>query len=95
MLQKTNNRKNTDMIMQTFELVVLFIAALATGGLMVNWAGLARAMAQLSPSTYVELHQTTNRTFDPYMPVVVAGAIVGGVVSVSIFFESHVTKNRG
>jgi len=28
---------------------------------MVNWAGLARAMAQLSPSTYVELHQSTNR----------------------------------
>ena len=37
-------------------------------------------MAQLSPSTYVELHQSTNRTFDPYMPVVVVGAIVGGVV---------------
>ena len=52
--------------MHAFELIVLFIAALATGGLMVNWAGLARAMAQLSPSTYVELHQSTNRTFDPY-----------------------------
>ena len=37
-------------------------------------------MAQLSPSTYVELYQSTNRTFDPYMPVVVVGAIVGGVV---------------
>src|SRR5215469_5598658 len=66
--------------MHTLELIVLLIAALATGGLMVNWAGLARAMAQLSPSTYVELHQSTNRTFDPYMPVVVVGAIVGGVV---------------
>ena len=62
------------------ELIVLLMAALATGGLMVNWAGLARAMAQLSPSTYVELHQSTNRTFNPYMPVVVVGAIVGGVV---------------
>jgi len=66
--------------MHTFELMVLFIAALATGGLMVNWAGLARAMAQLSPSAYVEFHQSTNRTFDPYMPIVVGGAIVGGVV---------------
>ena len=47
---------------------------------MVNWAGLARAMAQLSPSTYVELHQSTNRTFDPYMPIVVVGAVVGGAV---------------
>ena len=65
--------------MHIFELLVLLIAALATGGLMVNWAGLARAMAQLSPSTYVELHQSTNRTFDPYMPIVVGGAIVGGV----------------
>jgi Domain of unknown function (DUF1772) len=64
--------------MHTLELIVLLIAALATGGLMVNWAGLARAMAQLSPSTYVEFHQSTNRTFDPYMPVVVVGAIVGG-----------------
>jgi Domain of unknown function (DUF1772) len=66
--------------MHTLELIVLFIAALATGALMVNWVGLARAMAQLSPLTYVELHQSTNRTFDPYMPVVVVGAIVGGVV---------------
>lgn len=47
------------------ELIVLLMAALATGGLMVNWAGLARAVAQLSPSTYVELHQSTNRTFNP------------------------------
>jgi uncharacterized membrane protein len=66
--------------MYTLELIVLLIAALATGGLMVNWVGLARAMAQLSPSTYLELHQTTNQTFQPYMPVVVVGAIVGGVV---------------
>ena len=66
--------------MHTLELIVLLIAALATGGLMVNWVGLARAMAHLSPSTYVELHQTTNRTFQPYMPVLVVGAIAGGVV---------------
>jgi uncharacterized membrane protein len=66
--------------MHALELIVLLMAALATGGLMVNWVGLARAMAQLSPSTYVELHQTTNRTFQPYMPVVVVGAVVGGVV---------------
>jgi len=66
--------------MHTLELIVLLIAALATGGLMVNWVGLARAMAQLSPSTYVEFHQSTNRTFDPYMPLVVVGSIVGGLV---------------
>jgi len=65
--------------MHTLELIVLLKAALATGGLMVNWVGLARAMAQLPPSTYVEFHQTTNRTFQPYMPVVVLGAIIGGV----------------
>jgi hypothetical protein len=47
--------------MHTFELIVLLMAALATGGLMVNWAGLARAMALLSPSIYVELHESTNR----------------------------------
>ena len=66
--------------MYALELIVLLVAALATGGLMVNWVGLARAMAQLSPCTYVELHQSTNRTFQPYMPIVVVGAIVGGVV---------------
>ena len=65
--------------MYTLELIVLLMAALATGGLMVNWVGLARAMAQLSRSTYVELHQSTNRTFVPYMPVVVVAAILGGV----------------
>ena len=66
--------------MHTLELIVLLMAALATGGLMVNWVGLTRAMAPLSPSAYVEFHQSTNRTFDPYMPIVVVGAIVGGVV---------------
>ena len=47
---------------------------------MVNWIGLGRAMSRLSVSTYVEFHQATNRTFDPYMPIVVVGAILGGIV---------------
>jgi uncharacterized membrane protein len=61
-------------------LVVVFLAALATGGLMVNWVGLARAMSRLSQSAYVEFHQATNHTFDPYMPIVVVGAMLGGIV---------------
>jgi hypothetical protein len=60
---------------------VLLLAALATGGLMVNWIGLGRAMSRLSVSAYVEFHQHTNRTFDPYMPIVVIGALAGGVVT--------------
>ena len=61
-------------------LVALFLAALATGGLMVNWIGLARAMARISSAAaYTEFHQATNRTFDPYMPIVVLGAIAGGI----------------
>jgi uncharacterized membrane protein len=59
---------------------VVFIAALATGGLMVNWIGLGRAMSRLSVSTYIEFHQATNHTFDPYMPIVVVGALLGGIV---------------
>jgi anthrone oxygenase-like protein len=62
------------------QLLVLLFASLATGGLLVNWIGLGRAMARLSTSTYIEFHQATNRTFDPYMPIVVLGAILGGVV---------------
>jgi uncharacterized membrane protein len=65
---------------QVLQLVVVFFAALATGGLMVNWIGLGRAMSRLSPSTYVEFHQATNHTFNPYMPIVVVGALLGGVV---------------
>ena len=65
---------------QVLQLVVVFFAALATGGLMVNWIGLGRAMSRLSASTYVEFHQATNRTFDPYMPIVVVGALLGGIV---------------
>ena len=65
---------------QILQLVVVFFAALATGGLMVNWIGLARAMSQLSASTYAEFHQATNRTFNPYMPIVVMGAVLGGIV---------------
>ena len=63
-----------------FELIVLLFAALATGGLMVNWIGLGRAMSRVSESTYVEFHQATNHTFNPYMPIVVVGAILGGIV---------------
>ena len=65
---------------QVLQLVVVFFAALATGGLMVNWIGLGRAMSRLSVSTYVEFHQATNHTFDPYMPIVVVGALLGGIV---------------
>jgi uncharacterized membrane protein len=37
-------------------------------------------MSRLSASTYVEFHQATNHTFDPYMPIVVLGALLGGIV---------------
>jgi uncharacterized membrane protein len=62
----------------SFALVVVLFAGLATGGLVVNWIGLGRAMSRLSVSAYVEFHQHTNRTFDPYMPIVVIGALAGG-----------------
>jgi uncharacterized membrane protein len=65
---------------QILQLAVVVFAALATGGLMVNWIGLGRAMSRLSASTYVEFHQATNHTFNPYMPIVVVGAILGGIV---------------
>ena len=67
---------------QLLQLVLIFLAALATGGLMVNWIGLGRAMSRLSVSTYVEFHQATNHTFNPYMPIVVVGALLGGIVLV-------------
>ena len=62
------------------QLAVVVFAALATGGLMVNWIGLGRAMSRLSSATYVEFHQATNNTFNPYMPIVVVGALLGGIV---------------
>ncbi|MBV9276166.1 MAG: DUF1772 domain-containing protein [Verrucomicrobia bacterium] len=64
---------------KSFNLIVLLFAALATGGLIVNWIGLGRAMSRLSASAYIEFHQHTNRTFDPYMPIVIIGALAGGV----------------
>src|SRR5262249_22814529 len=64
---------------QVLQLVVVFFAALATCGLMVNWLRLVRAMCRLSVSTYVEFHQATNHTFDPYMPIVVVGALLGAI----------------
>ena len=65
---------------QLLQLAVVILAALATGGLMVNWIGLGRAMSRLSASTYVEFHQATNLTFNPYMPIVVVGSLLGGIV---------------
>ena len=47
---------------------------------MINWIGLGRAMSRLSASTYVEFHQATNHAFNPYMPIVVMGAVLGGIV---------------
>jgi uncharacterized membrane protein len=73
------NMRSQDME-RALQLAVIVFAALATGGLMVNWIGLGRAMFRLSASTYVEFHQATNRTFDPYMPIVVVGALLGGIV---------------
>jgi uncharacterized membrane protein len=69
----------------SFVLIVLLFAALATGGLLVNWIGLGRAMSRLSVSAYVEFHQHTNRTFNPYMPIVVYGALAGGVALAVIY----------
>ena len=70
---------------KSFVMIVLSFAALATGGLVVNWIGLGRAMSRLSVSAYVEFHQHTNRTFDPYMPIVVIGALAGGVALAVIY----------
>jgi uncharacterized membrane protein len=37
-------------------------------------------MARMSSaSAYTAFHQASSRTFDPYMPIVVIGALVGGV----------------
>ena len=69
----------------SFVLIVLLFAALATGGLLVNWIGLGRAMSRLSVSAYIEFHQHTNRTFNPYMPIVVIGALAGGVALAVIY----------
>ena len=69
-------------------LIVLLFAALATGGLIVNWIGLGRAMSRLSVSAYIEFHQHTNRTFDPYMPIVVVGALAGGL-ALAVMYGVH------
>ena len=73
---------------KSFVLIVLSFAALATGALTVNWIGLGRAMSRLSVSAYVEFHQHTNRTFDPYMPIVVIGALVGGI-ALAVMYGVH------
>jgi uncharacterized membrane protein len=65
---------------QVLQLAIVVFAALATGALMVNWVGLSRAMSRVSVSTYVEFHQATNHTYEPYMPIVIMGALLGGVV---------------
>src|SRR5580704_1039222 len=73
---------------KSFELIILLFAALATGGLIVNWIGLGRAMSRLSVYAYIKFHQHTNRTFDPYMPIVVIGALAGGV-ALAVMYGVH------
>ena len=45
-------------------------------------------MSLLSVSAYVEFHQHTNRTFNPYMPIVVIGALAGGV-ALAVMYGVH------
>jgi protein-S-isoprenylcysteine O-methyltransferase Ste14 len=78
---------------KSFVLIVLLFAALATGALIVNWIGLGRAMSRLSVSAYVEFHQHTNSTFDPYMPIVVIGALAGGV-ALAVMYGVHSTPGQ-
>jgi hypothetical protein len=76
-------------------LVAILLAALATGGLMVNWVGLARAMARVSSaSAYTEFHQATNRTFNPYMPIVVFGALFGGIALAVVSSGANSTSGQ-
>jgi hypothetical protein len=81
------------MMETSFVLIVLLFAALATGGLMVNWIGLGRAMLRASVSAYVEFHQHTNHTFDPYMPIVVVGALAGGI-ALAVRYGIHSTSGQ-
>ena len=71
-----------------FVVIILLFAALATGGLVVNWIGLGRAMSRLSITSYVEFHQQTNHTFDPYMPIVIVGALAGGI-ALAVMYGVH------
>src|SRR3974390_125140 len=72
----------------SFVVIVLLFAALATGRLIVNWIALGRAMSRLSVSAYVEFHQHTNRTFEPYIPIVVIGALAGGI-ALAVMYGVH------
>jgi uncharacterized membrane protein len=67
---------------QVIQLVVIFFAALATGGLMVNWMAHGRAMSRLSASAFVEFHQANDHALDPVIPIVIMGAVLGGIVLV-------------
>src|SRR5262245_59588534 len=89
------NWKNEMSVDLVVRLVAILLAALANGGLMVNWIGLARAMARVSSaSAYTEFHQATNRTFDPYMPIVVFGAIFGGIALAVVSSGANPTSGR-
>ena len=50
-------------------------------------------MSWLSVSAYVEFHQHTNRTFDPYMPIVVIGALAGGA-ALAVMYGVHSTPGQ-
>jgi hypothetical protein len=45
-------------------------------------------MSRLSVSAYVEFHQHTNRTFDPYMPIVIIGGLAGGA-ALAVMYGVH------
>jgi uncharacterized membrane protein len=60
--------------------VALICTGLAAGIFLGHRAGVSRAVPVLSPSSFIQLQQTIQKTFARMMPVLVIGSVLGSVL---------------
>jgi len=60
--------------------ITLICAGLAAGIFLGHRAGVSRAVPILSPSSFIQLQQTINKSFARMMPVLIIGSVLGSAL---------------
>ena len=60
--------------------VALICTGLAAGIFLGHRAGVSRAVPILSPSSFIQLQQTINKSFARMMPVLIIGSVLGSAL---------------
>ena len=67
-------------MMAIVPVVALICTGLAAGIFLGHRAGVSRAVPILSPSSFIQLQQTINKSFARMMPVLIIGSVLGSAL---------------